>query len=228
VLRSYALKNLNHYIMFDLLNKLKQQQFLQVFTVYLRYLIGGAFIIAAFGMGKMNGTSNLIQSMNKPIEQLQPIQQFFRVMSDSGLYWQFIGWSQIIAGVFLMTQKLARLGAIIFFGLILNIFIITLSYNFSGTPVITGLMLLAILYLLIWDLPAFMPIIKNSFNYTSAPLKLADHSFWMILGWVMLASIVLQALTHQNTLFQLGLSLVEGLLGFIVYMVWIRKKVGAA
>lgn len=91
--------------MFDLLNKLKQQLFLQVFTVYLRYLIGAAFIIAAFGMGKMNGGSNLLQSMNSPINQLQPIQQFFRVMSDSGLYWQFIGWSQIIAGACLMTQN---------------------------------------------------------------------------------------------------------------------------
>lgn len=210
--------------MFNLLHTFKQQLFLQVFTVYLRYLIGGAFIIAAFGMGKMDGTSNLIQSMNKPIEQLQPIQQFFRVMSDSGLYWQFIGWSQIIAGVFLMTQKLARLGAIIFFGLILNIFIITLSYNFSGTPVITGLMLLAILYLLIWDLPAFMPIIKNSFNYTPAPLKLADHSFWMILGLVMVTTIVMVALIKQNTLLQLGLVFAEGLVGFILYMGWIKKK----
>lgn len=210
--------------MFKLLEKIKQQLFLQVFTVYLRYLIGSAFIIAAFGMGKMNGGSNLLQSMNKPIGELQPIQQFFRVMSDSGLYWQFIGWSQIIAGVFLMTQKLARLGAIIFFGLILNIFIITLSYNFSGTPVVTGLMLLAILYLLIWDLPAFMPIIKNSFNYTPAPLKLADRSFWMILGVVMVATIVMVALVKQNTPLQLGLVFAEGLVGFILYMGWIKKK----
>jgi hypothetical protein len=30
----------------------KQKSFLQIFTIYLRYLIGGAFVIAAFGMGK--------------------------------------------------------------------------------------------------------------------------------------------------------------------------------
>lgn len=210
--------------MFDLLNKLKQQLFLQVFTVYLRYLIGSAFIIAAFGMGKMNGNSNLLQSMNSPINQLQPIQQFFRVMSDSGLYWQFIGWSQIIAGACLMTQRLARLGALIFFGLILNIFIITLSYNFSGTPVITGLMLLAALYLLIWDLPSFMPIIKNSFNYSPVKLTLADHSFWMILGWVMVSSILILALVHQHVPLQLGVVFAEGLFGFILYIGWIGKK----
>ena len=210
--------------MFNLLYKLKQQLFLQVFTVYLRYLIGGAFIIAAFGMGKMRATANLMQSLDNPIEQLEPIQQFFRVMADSGLYWQFIGWSQIIAGALLMTQSLARLGALIFFGLILNIFIITVSYEFQGTPLITGLMLLAALYLLIWDLPAYMPIIKNSFSYAPVALKLADHLFWMILGWVMLASILIQALVHQNMLFQLGIPFAEGLVGFIVYMGWIRKR----
>ncbi len=210
--------------MFNLLDKIKQQLFLQVFTVYLRYLIGAAFIIAAFGMGKMNGASNLLQSMNSPIDQLQPIQQFFRVMQDSGMYWQFIGWSQIIAGALLMSQRLARLGALIFFGLILNIFIITLSYNFSGTPFITGLMLLAALYLLIWDLQAFMPIIKNSFNYSPERLKLADHSFWMILGWIMVSSIVILAFVHQHVPLQLGVVFAEGLVGFIVYMGWIKKK----
>ena len=65
-------------MIFHLLHKLKQLFFLQVFTVYLRYLIGGTFVIAAFGMGKVRGTANLIQSMDKPIEQLAPIQQFFQ------------------------------------------------------------------------------------------------------------------------------------------------------
>jgi len=33
----------------------------------------------------------------------------------------------------------------------LNVFFITISYDFRGTPVVTGLMLLATVYLLIWD-----------------------------------------------------------------------------
>lgn len=210
--------------MFRLLHQIKQQIFLQVFTVYLRYLIGSAFIIAAFGMGKVNGSSNLMQSMDKPLEQLQPIQQFFRVMADSGLYWQFIGWSQIIAGALLLTQKFARLGAVIFFGLILNIFIITVSYDFSGTPFITGLMLLASVYLLVWDLPAFMPILQNKVYYAPEPLKLADHTFWKGLGCVMLATVVLMAFTKQSTIYQLGICFAEGLSGFVVYMLWFSRK----
>lgn len=209
--------------MFTALNKIKQLIVFQVFTVYLRYLIGGAFVIAAFGMGKVKGKANLMYSMDKPIEQLEPIQQFFRVMSDSGLYWQFIGWSQIIGGALLMTQKLARLGALVFFGLILNIFIITVSYNFQGTSVITGLMLLATTYLLVWDLPAFLPLIKNTVDYKPIPLKLADQTFWAILGFIMLLTIVILAFVYPNPIFQLGIPFLEGLIGFIVFMVKIKN-----
>jgi len=38
----------------------KQYSILQIFTVYLRYLIGGGFVIAAFGMGKFSGEELVI------------------------------------------------------------------------------------------------------------------------------------------------------------------------
>src|SRR5687768_16003189 len=104
----------------SLINYFRQFTFLQIFTIYLRYLIGGAFVIAAFGMGKFNNQELLISSPGVSIEKLEPIQQFFRVMATSGLYWKFIGWSQVIAGALLMTQRFSKIGAAIFFGLILN------------------------------------------------------------------------------------------------------------
>src|ERR1043165_269514 len=92
-----------------IVNYFRQFKTLQIFTIYLRYLIGGAFVIAAFGMGKFNNQELLISSPGVSIEKLEPIQQFFRVMATSGLYWKFIGWSQVIAGVLLMTQRFAKL-----------------------------------------------------------------------------------------------------------------------
>ncbi|MCI0750718.1 MAG: hypothetical protein L0Y35_02675 [Flammeovirgaceae bacterium] len=165
------------------IDRLKKKTFLQVFTIYLCYLIGGAFIIAAFGMGKVSGQANLINSMDHPIQDLQPIQQFFRVMVDSGLYWKFIGWTQILAGILLMTQRFAKLGALIFFGLILNIFIITISYEFKGTPVVTGFMLLATSYLLVWDIRTFLLLVTDriAFEKISLPVNyrgLAACSFY--------------------------------------------------
>jgi len=210
--------------MLHLYNSLRQKVYLQLFTIYVRYLIGGAFIIAAFGMGKVTGKANLLHSMDSPIEKLQPIQQFFRVMVDSGLYWQFIGWTQIFAGVLLMTQRFARLGALIFFGLIVNIFVITVSYSFTGTPIVTGLMTLAATYLLVWDFPAFAPLVMNTFSYQHNKQEISASSFWIILGTLMIGSIVTLALLHQPITLLLGVPFIEGAVGFIIFFVVKRKK----
>lgn len=208
------------------IERCKQLTFLQVFTVYLRYLIGGAFVIAAFGMGKFSSQELLISNAGASIETLEPLQQFFQVMATSGLYWQFIGLSQVIAGGLLMTQRFSKLGAVIFFGLILNIFIITVSYGFSGTPVVTGLMLLASTFLLFWDLNSFQFILRQTKpeNFI-APNKLliADHSFWTVLGTLMLITIFTMALLKINIVLQLGTVFMEGLVAFIVFLVF-RKQ----
>jgi DoxX. len=202
----------------------KQRTFLQIFTIYLRYLIGGAFIIAAIGMGKLDGSSNLINSMSAPIQDLQPIQQFFRVMAESGLYWQFIGWTQIVAGILLMTQRFAKLGALIFFGMILNIFIITLSYDFRGTPIVTGFMLLATGYLLVWDLRSLQVLLFDDVQANRVPLKIMDQKFWGFLGVIMIVSIFVLALLKINTLIQLVVPFAEGLVAFIFFFTYYKRK----
>ncbi len=203
--------------MLAFIDRWKQKTFLQIFTIYLRYLIGGAFVIAAFGMGKVTGTSNLMYSMDKPIQDLQPIQQFFRVMTDSGLYWQFIGWTQIVAGFLLMTQRFARLGALIFFGLILNIFIITVAYKFTGTPFVTGLMLLATTYLLVWDLRSLQFLIRDDVQPVRLSLPVIQSSYWMWLGLLMFITIVCFAVLSPNIFIELGVPFIEGLFAFIVF-----------
>jgi hypothetical protein len=85
-------------------------------------------------------------------------------------------------------------------------------------------MLLASIYLRVWDLPAFMPIIMNRFHYQHEPLRLADHRFWTLLGLLMVASIVVMGLLHINTILQLGTAFAEGLIGFIIYMIVLHKK----
>jgi hypothetical protein len=50
-----------------------------------------------------------------------------------------------------LIPRTATLGALVYFPIILNFFIIMVSMHFTGTPFITGLMLLANIYLLCWD-----------------------------------------------------------------------------
>jgi hypothetical protein len=80
-----------------------------------------------------------------------PIGEFFEVMYQTGLYWQFIGFAQVLAGVLLLIPRRAHLGAFLFVPIMANIFVITVSLQFSGTPFVTGMMFLAVLYLSAWD-----------------------------------------------------------------------------
>jgi uncharacterized membrane protein YphA (DoxX/SURF4 family) len=206
----------------------RQREFLQVFTIYLRYLIGGAFIIAAIGMGKLNGSSNLLNSMSTPIQDLEPIQQFFRVMSESGLYWKFIGWTQIVAGVLLMSQRFAKLGALMFFGMILNIFVITISYEFKGTPIVTSLMLLATTYLLVWDVRSFLFLIQDDVHVKHTSYTVLDKPYWVWLSFIMMSSIVLLAILKVNFIIQLLVPFGEGLIAFVLFFITRQREVKTA
>lgn len=76
---------------------------------------------------------------------------FFEILYQSGLYWKFLGLSQVLAGLLVLIPTSATLGALLFLGIMMNIFVITLSYDFNATPVITFFMLLATAWLLLWD-----------------------------------------------------------------------------
>lgn len=76
---------------------------------------------------------------------------FFETLYRSGPYWRFLGLAQVLAGLLVLWRTTATLGAVAFFAIMLNVFFITISYDFRGTPVVTGLMLLATVYLLLWD-----------------------------------------------------------------------------
>lgn len=119
----------------------------QLFIIYTRYLIGAAFVFAS--VVKLQGKRfTTIDGINEPINSAW---HMFETLYQSGLWWKFLGLGQIIAGFLLMTQRYAKLGALMFLPVISNVFVITLSYDFRGTPVITGLMLLANIILVLWD-----------------------------------------------------------------------------
>ena len=57
-------------------------------------------------------------------------------LSKYGLdvYARFIAFSQIITGLLLLTQRFATLGAIMLLPMLLNIWMVTISLQWSGTP----------------------------------------------------------------------------------------------
>ncbi|HEX2211084.1 MAG TPA: hypothetical protein VHG93_25600 [Longimicrobium sp.] len=98
--------------------------------------------------------TGMIKVLGRPFTRMDPasdVGAFFDVLYRSGPYWRFIGAAQVVAGLLMLMPRTATLGAVIFAPVIANIFVITLAYDFNGTPVITGMMLLATVYLLCWD-----------------------------------------------------------------------------
>ncbi len=79
-----------------------------------------------------------------------PVGFFFEALYRSGFYWNFIGLAQLTAALLLVIPRTSLLGALLYFPIITNIVVITLSMGFRGTWVITLSMWLANLFLLCW------------------------------------------------------------------------------
>jgi len=75
---------------------------------------------------------------------------------------------QLLAALLLLIPRTTLLGAILYFPIILNIFIIVVSMGFKGTPYITGLMLFTNLYLLFWDYDKLSKIVSILFRKQNA------------------------------------------------------------
>lgn len=120
-------------------------------AVISRILLALAFIPT--GMVKLLGERFTLMSPDTPVGG------FFEAMYQTGFYWNFLGLSQVLAGVLLVLPWTSALGAAVTFPLVLNIFLITLSVGFKGTPFVTGAMLLAATFLVCWDYHRFRPLL---------------------------------------------------------------------
>lgn len=132
--------------MIDLIRRSRHFLFVKLAVIYLRFLIGFAFVFAS--IIKIRG------ERFTSIPVTEPIGYFFEALYQSGFYWNFLGWSQFISGALLMSQRFSTIGAMVFLPVILNVFMITHSIDFgSGTPLVTSLMLMGTIFLLMWDYP---------------------------------------------------------------------------
>ena len=84
-----------------------------------------------------------------------------------GLYARFIAASQVLVGLLLLTQRFATLGAILLFPLLLNIFMVTVSLEWRGTPYVNFFLLLLNVWLLAFDYHKLKFILFEQ----TAPLK---------------------------------------------------------
>ena len=159
------------------MNQFKSNFLVQLFIIYTRYLIGGAFVFAC--IIKIKGKRFTTYSQEDA--PLGSAMHFFEVLYQTGGYWQFIGWAQLLAGFLLMSQRFAKPGAIANFPIILNVFVITIYMEFGGTPVITGMMLLANLLLIGWHWGELRSLV-NLPHQPASPNAEENKPLWAIAG----------------------------------------------
>lgn len=131
--------------------KVKRNRWLQLFTVFTRCLLGLGFI-----------PPSIPKILHKPFTVLpdsNPVGHYFNALYQTGFYYEFIGWSQIIAALLLLFPRTAHIGALMFLPIIANIAVLTSSVGFQGTWLVTLLMCLAATYLVAWEYDRLKPII---------------------------------------------------------------------
>jgi uncharacterized membrane protein YphA (DoxX/SURF4 family) len=120
----------------------KRNKWLRYFAIFCRIALALGFIPS--GIVKVMGERFTALPSNHPLGH------YFDALHLTGYYYTFIGVGQLIAALLLLIPRTALLGAIFYFPIILNICVLTYAVRFEGTRIAT-LMLLANLFLLVWD-----------------------------------------------------------------------------
>ena len=198
------------------MERLKSLFLVQLFIIYTRYLIGGAFVFAC--IIKIKGMRFTTYSQEDA--PLGSAMHFFEVLYQTGLYWQFIGWTQLLAGFFLMTQRFAKLGAVLNLPIILNVFVITISMEFGGTPVITGLMLAANLLLIVWHWGELRSLVNLPYQPAS-PDQEENKPLWAITGLLLFGFTAGYRILYDfyNPFLWFGVCFLIGLATFLIRLV---------
>lgn len=131
--------------------KMTGSKVLQIFTAFTRILLFIGFT-----------PPSIKKILHQPFTSLpdsNPVGHYFNALLNTGFYYEFIGWGQLIAAVLLLFPRTAHLGALMFFPIILNIAVLTNAVGFAGTWLLTILMTLAAVYLVAWDYDRLKPVL---------------------------------------------------------------------
>lgn len=172
-----------------------QQNLFNFLLVILRYYVG--FMMLSYGMSKIfvNQFPGLsLFDLIKPYGASSPMGLMWNFMEYSGSYSIFSGLAEFIGGILLLFRRTSKLGALIIFAVMLNVFMLNMSYDIPVKLFSFHLMLMSLFILI----PHFRSLL-NFFiaNKPTLPKKYAPYFSsrkWNIAGYVVKGVFVLHAL----------------------------------
>ncbi len=123
--------------------QLRKNIWLQYFSIFCRLALAAGFIPSGFV--KIFGERFTSLSINHPMGH------YLEALYYTGYYYTLIGILQVTAAILLLIPRTATLGALLYFPIILNITVLSLAVRFEGSHISSPLMVLANLFLILWD-----------------------------------------------------------------------------
>jgi hypothetical protein len=195
----------------------------QLFTAFVRCLLAIGFI-----------PPSIPKIMHRPFTILpgsDPVGAYFHALYNTGFYYDFIGWSQVIAAILLLIPRTSHIGALMFLPIIINIAVLTCSVGFAGTWLLTIFMSLAGLWLFCWEYDRLKPIMfqtrsekpqKFRYQFLKIPAFFAIGGFVMGGLWKLIG---LGAISNYLTI-SLGLTAIGFVFGIAVSLHYRFMPVG--
>jgi len=122
----------------------KKNRWYGYFSILCRLILAYAFIAA--GIVKI-----IDERFASGLSEIHPMGAYLTALHHTGYYYPFIGIAQILAAILLLIPRTVTLGALLYFPIIVNICILSLAVRFEGSFVTSPLMVLANLYILVWN-----------------------------------------------------------------------------
>lgn len=133
----------------------RQNTFCRVFAWVCRFALSSAFVPA--GLKKIVG---------QPFTLLAPesgtVGYFFDALFQTGFYYQFLGWCQVLAAILILIPRTRLIGALCYVAILTNVLVLTWSVGFVGTKWIVFWMMWANIYLIVFDFDRVAPLVVSS------------------------------------------------------------------
>lgn len=137
---------------------IKQNKWHRIFQLVCRILLAYAFLIA--GMVKIMG-----ERFASGLSVIHPMGSYLEALYHTGYYYTFIGVAQVLASILLLIPRTVLMGALLYFPIIVNIWILSFAVRFVGSYFTSPLMVLANLYILAWHYDKLQYILPfNSYS----------------------------------------------------------------
>jgi hypothetical protein len=168
-------------------------------TVYTRYYL--AYTMLIYGIIKiyhLQMPSPSVYRLSQPFGSFSPMGVLWSFIGVSKAYSAFSGWSEVIGGVLLFFRRTTLLGALVSFGVLLNVFVLNMCYDVP-VKLFSFFLLVACAFLAAPDftrLYSFFILQKPTFPRTEWPLfqqkswkKSALILKYAVIGWMFYSNI---------------------------------------